>query len=86
MIILDFFTQTLLLNDPFLETLSNQTSVVQCAHNEYMRGALKVMPPILLCCSTSEAGVAVMIVEAEPSHHYSPTFCCHVADGSREAV
>ena len=35
---------------------------------------------------TSEADVGSMTVEVEPSHQYSIIFCCHVTDGSREAV
>ena len=34
----------------------------------------------------SEVDVGDMTVEVEPSHQYSITFCCHVTDGSREAV
>jgi len=52
-----------------------------------MRAALKEMPPILLQCSTtSEAVGGGMVVEIEPSHKYSVTCCCHMTDGSREAV
>ena len=41
----------------------------------------------LLCWPmTSEADVGVMAVEAEPSHHYPFTFCCHVRDNSKWAV
>ena len=35
---------------------------------------------------TSEADVCGMTVEAESSHQYSITCCCHVTDGSRGAV
>ena len=50
-----------------------------------MRSALKVMPPILLCCSmTSEVDVGGMAVEVEHPHWYSITFCCR--DGSRGAL
>ena len=53
----------------------------------YTRAALKVMPPtVLLWPTTSEADAGGMAVDVEPSHHYSVTFCCCVADGSREAV
>jgi len=38
-----------------------------------MKAALKVI-------------VGGMAVEAEPSHQYSITFCCHVTDGSKGAV
>jgi len=45
------------------------------------------MPTILLCLlTTSEADVGGMVAEAEPSHQYSITFCCCVADGSRGVV
>ena len=48
---------------------------------------LKVMPPILLHCSTtSEADVGDMAVEVEPSHQYSVPFCFHVTDGTKGAV
>ena len=53
----------------------------------YMRAALEVMPPLLLCWPTvSEADVGAMIVEAERSHQYSITFCHCATDGSRGAV
>jgi len=32
---------------------------------------------------TPEADVGGMAIEAEPSHQYSVSFCCHMADGSR---
>ena len=52
-----------------------------------MRAAPKVMPPMLSCWpTTSEADVGSMVVEAQPSHQYSPTFCCHATDGSRGAI
>jgi len=44
------------------------------------------MPPILLPWPMSEVDVGVMAVEAEPSHQYSVTCCCHVTDGSKGAV
>ena len=45
------------------------------------------MPPILLCWLTmSEEGVGDVAVEAEPSHQFSFTLCCHVTDGSRGAL
>jgi len=45
------------------------------------------MALILLCWPiTSEADGGGMAVEAEPSHQYSITFCCHTIDGSRGAV
>ena len=54
---------------------------------KYMRGAMKVMPPILLCClMTSEADTDGMAVEVELPHQYSVTFCCCETDGSRRAV
>lgn len=53
----------------------------------FTMAALKVTTPILLCwLMTSEAGVGVMAIEAEPSYQYSITFCCHITDGSRRAV
>ena len=54
---------------------------------EHMKGAPKVMLPILSCWpTTSEVDIGGMKVEVEPSHQYSVTCCCHVADGSRVAV
>ena len=51
------------------------------------RAVPKVIPPILLCWPmTSEANGGGVAVEVEPSQQYSITFCCHVTDGSREAV
>ena len=42
-----------------------------------MRAALKVMPPILLCCSAmSVADVAGMAVGVKPSHLYSILLSC----------
>jgi len=53
----------------------------------YMRAALKVMPPALLCPPTrSLTNVGGMAVEAEPSHQNPITCCCCVTDGSRGAV
>ena len=55
--------------------------------NIIMEVALKVMPPILLCCPTSsEVDVGVMAVETEPSHQYSITCCCRVTNGSGGAA
>jgi len=52
-----------------------------------MRAGPKVTLPILLCRpTTSEANDHSMAVEAEPSHQYSITFCCHVMTDSRDAV
>jgi len=43
--------------------------------------------PVLLCWPmASEADVGGQAVEVEPSHQYSITFCCCVADGSRGAA
>ena len=54
---------------------------------ENTKAALNEMPPILLCLpTTSEADGGGAVVEAEPSHQYSVTFCCCVTDGSRRAV
>lgn len=51
------------------------------------RAALKVMPLVFWCLpTTSEADVGAMAEGFEPSHQHSVTFCCHVMDGSREAV
>ena len=48
---------------------------------------LKVMPPTVLVWPTmSEVDVGGMAVETEPSHKYSVTFWCHVADSSRGEV
>jgi len=45
------------------------------------------MPPTLRCWPmTSEADVGAMAVEAEPSHQYPVTFCCHETNGSRGAI
>jgi len=45
------------------------------------------MLPILLHRTTmSEADAGSMVVEIEPLHQYSVTFCCRVTDGSRMAV
>ena len=52
-----------------------------------MRVASKLMPPILLCWSTtSEVDVGDMAVEVEPSCHYSIKFCCRATDDRSEAV
>jgi len=54
---------------------------------ENTKAALNEMPPILLCLpTTSEADGGGAVVEAEPSHQYSVTFCCYVTDGSRRAI
>lgn len=51
-----------------------------------MKVALKVMPPISLCCPMiSQADVGGMAVQAEPSQ-YPIACCCCVTDGSRGAV
>ena len=55
--------------------------------SRYMRTAVKIMPPILLCWHImSHADVCGMAVGVEPSHQDSIAFCCCVTDGSREAV
>ena len=52
-----------------------------------MRGAMKVMSPILLCWTrTSETDVGGIAVEPETSEQYSITFCCCETDGSRGAA
>jgi len=51
-----------------------------------MRAAPKEMPLILLCWPMrSEVDVGGMVVEDEPFHQYSVTFCCHETDDSRGA-
>ena len=53
----------------------------------YTIAAPRVMPLILLCWPTvSEVNVGGMAIEAESSHQYYITYCCHVTDGSRGAV
>jgi len=52
-----------------------------------MRAAPEVTSPVSLCHpATSEADVGGMTVKVEPSHQYSVTYCCSVADGSSGAV
>jgi len=54
-----------------------------------MRAFPKVMPSYFIILAQdvgSEADVGSMAVEVEPSYQYSVAFCCHMADGSREAV
>ena len=48
-----------------------------------MRAALKTMLAILLYWPMSEVDVGGMAVEAEPSHQYCITFCCHATGGCR---
>ena len=49
-----------------------------------MRGALKVMPPILLYLPvTSEADVGGIALQVELSRQCSITFCCCVTDDRR---
>lgn len=51
----------------------------------YVKGALKIMPPALLCWPTmSQVSVADMTVEVEPTDIV--TCCCRVTDGSRGAL
>jgi len=53
----------------------------------FMRAAVKVMPPILLCWPTmSRVDAGGMAVEVDPSHQYSITFCCHETASNRRAV
>ena len=53
----------------------------------FMRAALKVMPPLLLCWPLmSEADVGDVAVEVEPSYQRSIACCCCAPNGSREAV
>jgi len=43
----------------------------------FVRAALKVMPPALLCWPrTSEVDIGGTAADAEPSQLYSVTFCC----------
>ena len=52
-----------------------------------MKTTMKVMSRTLLCWPMmSEVDVGGMAVETEPSHKYSVTFWCHVADSSRGEV
>ena len=52
-----------------------------------MRAAPNVIFPILLCWpTTSEANVAGMAVDVEPSRQYSIKFCYRATDDSRGAV
>jgi len=49
-----------------------------------MRAASKVMLSILRYWLTvSEVGAGAMAAEAESSHQYYITYCCHPTDGSR---
>ena len=42
----------------------------------FVRAALKLIPPVLLCLpTTSEADTGGLVVEVEPSHQYPITFC-----------
>ena len=55
--------------------------------NTHSRAALEVMYAILFSWPMmSKADGGSMEVEAEPSHQYSVTVCCHVTDGSGGAV
>ena len=51
-----------------------------------MRAALKEMPHFTMLPTVSETDGGGMEEEAEPSHWYSATCCCHMTDGSREAA
>ena len=42
-----------------------------------------VMPPVLLCWSTTTQEDVCGTVEVEPSHQYPVTCCCRVTGGSR---
>lgn len=62
-------------------------SLVSFLAKAKMEAVPKVTPPVLLCWSTtSEADVADVAVEMEPSHQCSITFYCRVTDSSRGAV
>jgi len=51
------------------------------------RATPKVMHPIIWCWTTmSEVDVGGITVEAQPSHWYFITFCCHVRDARRGEV
>lgn len=53
----------------------------------FMRADPKVMPLVLWCWSmTSEVDIGGMAAEAEPSHQYSVTCCCHETGSSTGAV
>ena len=53
---------------------------------ECTRAALKVMPPILVCCpTTSEADIGGT-VEVQPFDQYSITFCCPVTEGKKRQL
>ena len=52
----------------------------------FMRAAPKVMPPIWICFPTTEGDGGIMVADAQPSHQYSITCCCHMTDGSWEEV
>ena len=68
-------------------SINNKVHQMTKSRRGSMRAAPKVTPSILLCWPTvSEVDVGGMAVDAEPSHQYSITFCCHVADGSRGAI
>ena len=58
---------------------------VSVRSNAYAKAALKVVPPILLCCPTRWGmDIDGMEVVAEPSHQHPITFSCHATDdGSR---
>ena len=56
-------------------------------HLSYMRDALKVMFPFLLCWPTRlEMDSGNKSIKVGPSHQYSITFWSYVTDGSRGAV
>jgi len=58
---------------------------LKCDQN--LRAAPNVVPPVAWCLPmTSEVDVGGIAVEAELSHQYSITFCCHVTDGSKGAL
>jgi len=53
----------------------------------YIRAALEVMTPVLLCRPVaSEADVGGMAVEVEPSRQYADRCCCCVTDGGRDKM
>lgn len=73
------FIQNMLLKFYFISTLLQYLrTCLHCSRlGKCRRAASKVMPPVLPCGPmTSEADVAGMAAEVEPSHQYPIKFCC----------